>query len=88
MSDRLREEQLRWAQMLKGNLEPKEVELTEVVEQDPGDLQGPCVLRVETPNLTQPNINDFGNCTICHKHRRLWSGVCGWCGADPEDFEE
>jgi hypothetical protein len=85
MSDRLHEEQLRWAQLLKNASNPVEVELTEVAEQAP---DGECALRVKTPNLTQPDINDFGNCTVCHKHRRLWSGVCGWCGADPEDFEE
>jgi hypothetical protein len=72
--------------MLKGYAHPPEVELTEVVEQTP-DLQGPCVPRVETPIHTH-NINDFGSCTICQRQRRLWSGVCGWCGADPEDFEE
>jgi hypothetical protein len=27
-------------------------------------------------------------CIACGSHsRRLWHGVCGWCGADLEDLE-
>jgi len=90
MLDRLHEDQMRWAQMIKRASSPEQIELTELVHDEPlsfnsGDLLG-CALEADPlPNL---NSNQFGDCTVCHKHHRLWSGVCGWCGADPEDFEE
>ena len=92
MADSLYEEQIRWARMLRGDLmvvEPKkvdvpEIELSEVVREP---LEKDQHLAVPTPPEVKPHMNGFGDCTVCHNHRRLWSGVCAWCGADPEDFE-
>ena len=89
--DTLHKDQLRWAQMIKNASSNQGViELTELAEDEPlsfdsADLLGCSIDSDPIPNL---NPNGFGECTVCHKHRRLWSGVCGWCGADPEDFEE
>jgi hypothetical protein len=57
-------------------------------------IDSPSPVKVEepTPVLSPPvqektTINGFGECIVCHHHRRVWSGVCGWCGADPEEKE-
>ncbi len=72
------------------------IELDELIEDEPlsfdaADLQG-CTLEVDIDSEvvveTNHNPNAIGECDVCHKIRRLWSGVCGWCGADPEDFDE
>lgn len=67
------------------------IELIELIEDEPlsfdaADLPG-CTLEVDVEE-TNDNPNSIGECDVCHKIRRLWSGVCGWCGADPEDFDE
>lgn len=40
-----------------------------------------------TPPEAPKNNTEFGNCRVCHQHRRLWAQVCAWCGADPEEEE-
>ena len=99
----LREDQLHWARMLKnatpGGAKPvPTIDLVNVVEQEPlefnsSDLLGCDIesdpIEIESdPIAMDTHTNSLGKCTVCHKTRRLWSGVCGWCGADPEDFEE
>lgn len=87
MADQLYDEQLRWARMLRGDLmvvDPEkidvpEIELSKVVRE-------PLENSSAAPEI-KPHTSDFGKCKMCRKHRRLWSGVCAWCGADPEEFE-
>jgi len=97
MSD-LREDQLRWAGWIKnatpgGAKAVPTIELTDVVvEQEPlefnsSDLLG-CSIEEVGLDPVDTHTNSLGKCTVCRKTRRLWSGVCGWCGADPDDFEE
>jgi hypothetical protein len=97
MTDQLHMDQMRWAQMIRnatpgGHKAVPEIELTDVVvEQEPlefnsEDLLG-CDIENSITQIVQP-INGFGECILCHKHKRLWSSVCAYCGADPEDFEE
>lgn len=81
----LLEERLRWANTIRS------AEMNRVVIVSPPSLliqvdESPCL----SPTVSQQKgtpVNGFGECIVCHSHRRLWSGVCGWCGADPEEKE-
>jgi hypothetical protein len=84
MADKLYDEQLRWAKLLRGG--PVEIELVEVLVQELPENSQPALASPAAPEV-KPCTNGFGNCKLCRKHRRLWSGVCAWCGADFEDFE-
>ena len=83
-ADQLYEEQLRWARILRG--EPKELELEELLVQEPLVKSQPELAMPVAPEV-KPHMNGFGKCDMCRKQRRLWYGVCAWCGADPEEFE-
>jgi hypothetical protein len=84
----LHESQLRWANMLRrAQPTPEEVLLDEPLEYNRRDLQAPCILEVDRPDLDR-NINGFGECKVCSRWRRVWNSVCAWCGHDSEDCNE
>ena len=54
---------------------------------DPADLSG-CSLDDEEDGTVDMFITGMGECVLCHKTKRIWSGVCALCGADDDDLEK
>ena len=98
MRDQLYKDQLRWVKMLKAAtpgacINPPTLELVDPVVIHPLEVEtqdlGGCQIETETNAATTAAFTTgFGECIVCHKEKRIWSGVCAMCGADDDDLEE